>query len=108
MTDLIERAHYDELEGRMVIQTTYDNSGVLEANKAAQNEAPEFGRYAGNLVHAARVHMGDVVRLKNLGYDLLSPDPAEVRRALCYMQSEERHLLTVPGNPFAKTRNKWV
>lgn len=108
MDDLVERLHYDENEQKMIVQTTYDNSAVIEANKQAQNATPEFGKYKGNLVHAARLHMGDIVRLKNLGYDVLSSDPAEVRRALCYIQSNEQYLLTITGKPFAKVRNKWV
>ncbi len=108
MTDLIETETYDERDDKMIVRTTYDNNAVLEANKQAQNAAPETGRYKGNLTHVGRIHMGDVVRLKNQGFDVLSADPAEVRRALLHIQANERHLLTVPGTPFAKTRSKWV
>ena len=53
-------------------------------------------------------HMGDIVRLKNEGYNLLSPDPEEVKRALLHIQSNERYMLTVPGTPIAKKQQKWV
>lgn len=105
--DVLERTVYDERDNKMVTQTVYDNTAVLEANKRAQNDAPEFGRYKGDLCHVGRVHMGDVTRLKNIGYDLLSADPEEVRRTLLYIQSNEPHLLTVPGKPFAKVRPQW-
>lgn len=103
-----ETLHFDEDKERVVIQTTYDNSDVLAANKAERNAAPEFGRYKGNLVHVGRIDEGDVVRLKNMGYNLLSHDPDEYRRALLYIQSNEPNLLTIPGRPFAKVRPKWV
>ena len=105
--DVIETTVYDERDDRMVVKTTYDNSAVIDANKEAQATATNFGRYSGNLVHVGRIHLGDVTRLKNLGYDILSSDPQEVRRALCYIQSNEPHLLTVPGKPFAMVRPKW-
>jgi hypothetical protein len=108
MSELIERVQYNEQEDRLIVQTTYDNSAVIEANKAAKNAAPEFGRYKGNLVKVGSIHEGDVVRLKNMGYNLFSSDPAEVRRALMYLQENEQHMLTVPGKPFAKVRPKWA
>jgi hypothetical protein len=105
---IVEKHIYDERDEKMIVQTTYDNSTIIEANKQAQNDAPSIGRYKGNLVHVGRLHMGDIVRLKNLGYDVLAADPAEYRRALLYIQSNEPHLLTVPGKPFAKVRPKWA
>lgn len=108
MSDIREQVNYIESEDKLVIQTTYDNSALIEANKAAQNAAPEFGRYKGDMVKVGSLHEGDIVRLRNMGYDLLSPDPAEVRRALLYIQENEQFLLTVPGKPFARVRNKWV
>lgn len=107
MSDLIETTLYDELENKMVVKTTYDNSSVLAENERARNDAPEFGRYKGNLVRVANIHMGDVVRLKNLGYDILAADPTEARRALLYIQSNEPHLMTVPGTPIARAKTSW-
>ena len=52
--------------------------------------------------------MGDVQRLHNLGYKLLSPDPDEVRRALLYVQQNEPHLMTVNKKAFAKKRTTWL
>lgn len=108
MSGIIENVQYDDLADKIVVQTIYDNTSVIEDNKQAQNDAPDVGRYKGNLCHVATIHEGDVIRLKNLGYDLLSIDPDESRRCLLYIQSNEPHLLAVPGRPFAKVRNTWL
>jgi hypothetical protein len=110
MSDIVQTSHYDEQSDKLIVRTRYDNTDVIEDNKRAQNDSPSIGRYMGGdrLIHVGSVHEGDIVRLKNLGYNLLSPDVDEVRRALLYIQSNEPHLLTVPGKPFAKVRSKWV
>lgn len=102
---------YDEAEDRLIVKTTYDNSDVLKANLEQRNAASEFRRYKSNnsqLVHVGRIDEGDVIRLKNIGYNLLSPDKDEWRRALLYIQQNEPNLLTVPGKPLAKKRLSWV
>lgn len=105
---IVKATTYDELEDKMVVRTTYDNSAVLALNAAEKSAKPEgYGKFKGNLAHVGRVHMGDITRLANMGYDLLSPDPEEVRRALCYIQANEPVLLTVEGRPFAMHRNTW-
>lgn len=93
-----------EEDGRVVQTTTYDNDAVLRANAVQRAEGDGYGK---RLVHAARLSLGDVERLRNMGYDLLSNDPQEVRRALCYVQSNESMFLTVSGRPFAMARPKW-
>jgi hypothetical protein len=108
MTDLIRTTLYDERDNKVINKVTYDNSAVLALNAAERSERTGFGKYKGNLVHVGRIHLGDIERLKNLGYNLLSPDMDEVRRALMYIQENEPKLLTVEGKPFAKVRNKWA
>jgi hypothetical protein len=111
MSILKTESKLDETSGKMLVTTTYDNTAVLELNKAERNERIDGPQYqAGNskLIHAARIDMGDVQRLINLGYNLLSPDPEETRRALLYIQSNEPDLLTVNSKPFAKVRPRWV
>lgn len=107
MSEIVETLHYDEMADRLIVQSTYDSSAVIEANREAQKQAQETGRYKGTLVHVARIDEGDVLRLKNMGYNLLSPDPEEFKRALLYIQSNERDLLTVPGTPIAKKKQIW-
>lgn len=97
----------DELNGKMVVNTIYDNTEVLKLNAAERNAKIDGPQFKGRLAHVARIDMGDVQRLINLGYNLLSPDPDENRRALLYIQSNEPHLLTVNKKPFAKKRLRW-
>ena len=105
---MITKSFYDEKSDKLVTQLTYDNSSVLSANIEAQKQAPETGRYKGNFVHVGEIHIGDIARLKASGFDLLSADPDDVRRALLHIQSNERNMLKVPGTPIAKKKTKWV
>lgn len=111
MAILTEKSTYIEDTDKMIVETVYDNTAVLEANKAARNSAPEFGKYKSSnsgLIHAGRIDEGDIIRLKNMGYNLYSPDKDEWRRALLYIQTNEPQLLTVPGKPFSKRKLVWV
>lgn len=105
-----ETLHYDEMEDRLTVNTSYDAQPVLDSNKRIKNSlnSKAIQKYNGEMVHAARFNEGDIVRLKNLGYNLLSPDQDEVRRALVYVQENEPHLMLVHGKPFAKQRMKWA
>ena len=107
MQDLIETSHYDEATGSLVVKTSYDNSQVMAENIMTKNLQPETGRYKGNLVKVATIHLGDVARLKNLGYNILSSDPEEVKRALLYIQAEEKAHMVMPGTPIAKRKQSW-
>ena len=108
MSDLIETSTYDEATDSLVVKTSYDSSAVIANNIMTKNLQPETGRYKGNLVKVGSIHMGDVVRLKNLGYNILSPDPDEVKRALLYIQSEEKAHLSMPGTPISKRKQSWL
>ncbi len=108
MSDLVEKSFYDESSDKLVVKTSYDSSAVLALNEAQRIATPETGRYKGNLVHVGRIHMGDVIRLKNEGYDLMSSDPDEVKRALLHIQSNERAHLTMPGTPISKKKQSWA
>lgn len=108
MNDLVETSHYDVDSDTLIVKTSYDNRQVLANNMAERNAQPETGRYKGNLVKVGTIHLGDVQRLKNLGYNILSPDPDEVKRALLYIQAEEKHHLTMPGNPIGKKKHAWA
>jgi len=106
---LHEQIKYDEAEDRLTISTSYDAEPVIEDNKEAKAglNPKAIQKYKGDMVHACRLHEGDVVRLRNLGYNLLSPDPDEVRRALVYVQHNEPHLMRVHSKPFTRRRVKW-
>lgn len=108
MTDMIDRLH---LSGNQIIEETiYDNSAVMEFNKQARASANEHGTYKSKnsgLVNVGKIHMGDVVRLRNMGYNLLSSDRDEVKRALLYIQENEKFLLTKNGKPISKRKVIW-
>lgn len=107
MSDIKEIDYYDHANDVLITKHTQDVTDILDANKADRNATPEFGKYKGNLVKAASISLVDVIRLKNMGYDLLSPDPDQRRRALVYIQQNEQHHLTVNGKPFARKRVSW-
>ena len=115
MTDDLRRTSYfDEQEGVMTISVTQDVEPYLEENKIARLNTPEFGRYKGNLVHAASIPVAVIEMMRNgqcctdgIKYNLLSDDPEEKRRALVHVQTEHKALLTIEGKPFAKKRPKW-
>lgn len=98
-------------DDKVVVTTSYDNRSILKDNLNSRNAAQETGRYKKNtagLVHVGRIHEGDVVRLMNMGYNLLTSDPEEKKRALLYIQNNEPYLLTVPGKPIAKKKQVWT
>ena len=103
-----EELIYEQKDDRMVIKNTYDNSELLIQNREDRNTGTKSEQYKGNLVKVASISEGDLVRLKNMGYDLMSADPDEKRRALLYIQQNEQDFLTVKGKPFAKNRQRWV
>jgi hypothetical protein len=107
----MEKMHYIEAEDKLVVETIYDPTDVLAQNAAERADRPEHGKYRtstpAGLVKVASIPEEHIVALKNIGYNLLSPDPAEVRRALVYIQQNEPHWLTVSGRPFAIHRPKW-
>jgi len=109
MSEIKENYHYDEMEDRLTVTTSYDAQPVIDSNKRIKNglNSKSIQKYNGDMVHAARFGEGDVVRLKNMGYNLLSPNQDEVRRALVYVQENEPHLMLVHGKPFARQRIKW-
>jgi len=107
---LKETRQYDEKDDKLIVTTTYDSSGTIEANKKARNRTPGTGAFkqANNgLVHALRIEMGDIIRLQNIGYNLLSPDKDETRRALVYIQQNEPWHIPTTGKVFARKRIKW-
>jgi hypothetical protein len=60
------------------------------------------------MVKVASIDLDHLVTLKNMGYDLLSPDPAEVKRALLYIQAHENAWMVVDGKPIGERKQQWV
>lgn len=106
----MKQYHYIESEDKLVEETLYDPTDVIEANKAQRNSGERFaiGSKGQQLVHVARIDMDHVEALRNMGYDLLSPDPEEVKRALRYVQANENVWMTVDGKPIGERKQVWV
>lgn len=101
--------HHDVMEDKLHVKYSYDAQPVLEQNKI---EREQFRTYKQSetmkgMVKVASLHPGDVERLANAGYNLMSPDPEEVKRALRYIQAEEKFLLTVEGKPISRKKVIW-
>ncbi len=95
-------------EDKFHVVHSYDAEPVIEQNKSERDAFTTY-KAAGlknGMVKVASLHQGDVERLSSLGYDLLSPDPEEWRRALLYIQSEQKALMTVTGKPLGK-KTSW-
>jgi hypothetical protein len=100
---------YDELTDTLGIKTTYDPSDVIDANKAQRAEGRSFiGSKGQQMLHVARIDMDHIEALANMGYNLLSPDKDEVRRALLYIQQNEPVWMTVDGKPIAQRKQGWT
>ena len=108
---LVETRYFDDKTGNLTVKTSYNSSDTISANKKARNRTPNTGKFKqsnSGLVHALRIEMGDVLRLKNMGYNLLSPDKDEMRRALLYIQQNEPWHIPTKGKIFAKNRAVWT
>lgn len=97
------------VDDKLVVRTVYDPTETIEANKEARAIAPKHRVSNGKLLtKVMEIDEGHIIALKNKGYNLLSPDPAEWKRALLYIQQNEPVWLTVNGKPIAEFRQRWV
>lgn len=111
MSEMKEKITFDRLENKVVTEYVQDVEPILEQNKFIRNCENETGRFkSGNsgLVHAVSISEVDVLRLKHMGYDLMSPDQDERRRALMYIQQNEKQWLVTNGKPFQRKRQVWA
>lgn len=100
---------YIESEDKVVVRTVYDPTETIEANKEARLTAPKHKVSNGKaLVKVMDIPEEHVIALINKGYNLLSPDPEEWKRALRYIQQHEPVWMTVNGKPIADFRQRWV
>lgn len=103
----MERLHYIEEGDKLVTETIYDPTEVIEANRIERIANGKARLSDTRMVKVASIHEDHVTALHNQGYKLYSSDPAEVRRTLCYIQENEPDWMTVEGKPFAMWRPKW-
>ena len=101
---------YDEHTNTLGIRTSYDPSAVIEQNAIERASGRQYlgSHKETRMVKVASIDVDHIEALKNLGYNLLSPDPDEQRRALLYIQQHEPVWLTVDGKPFASFKQRWV
>jgi hypothetical protein len=106
---LAESRLYDEATDSLTVQTVYDPTATIEANKEERLTAPKHHISNGKaLVKVMDIDAEHVLALRNQGYDLLSPDPDEWKRVLLYIQQNEPVWMTVNGKPIASFRQRWV
>lgn len=105
----MEKTTYIDAEDKLVVETIYDPTETIEANAEARALAPKHHISNGKLlVKVMDIDADHILALKNLGYNLLSPDPEEWRRALLYIQANEPVWMTVNGKPIASFKQRWV
>jgi|JI10StandDraft_1071094.scaffolds.fasta_scaffold41216_5 hypothetical protein len=96
-------------DGKVITQTIYDVEPTFEQNAALRTNAPVMvGSKGQALMLAASVPMEHVLALKNMGYDLLSPDRDEMRRALVFLQSEQSKFMTTDKKVFTTRHQRWA
>lgn len=101
--------HFDESDDRLIIETIYDPEAVIEENAEIRASGPvKIGSKNNEMVLAMRIPLEHVEALRNLGYNLLSPDPAEVKRTLLYVQANQPKFLTTDKKMIAERKQVWV
>lgn len=106
---LAENYSYIPEKDQLVVETLYDPAETIEANKEERALAPKHRISNGKaLVKVMDIDEEHILALINKGYNLLSPDPDEWRRALLYIQSNEPVWMTVNGKPIATFRQRWI
>jgi hypothetical protein len=104
----MEKLHYYEDTDTLVTETIYDATDVIEQNAAIRANAPvTIGSKGQRLVLAMSLPMEHIVALKNEGYDILSADPEEARRAMLYVQSNQQQFLTTAKKMIAERKQSW-
>jgi hypothetical protein len=104
----MEKLHYIEETDQLVTETIYDAEPVIEENAAIRASGPvEFGSKGQRLVLAMRIPEEHVTALRNEGYNLLSSDPEESRRAMLYVQANQAKFLTTDKKMIAERKQQW-
>lgn len=91
-------ADYEEKEDKLIIERVQDVEPIIEANKRAFNDAPETGRYSGDMHHVAQIPMvviEDYCKKKGLDFHTFMADKKEWKRFL--NDPDHRAFRTRPG-----------
>jgi len=104
----MERVTYIESEDRLVVETLYDAQDALDEAAAARAHGKvQIGSKGQELTLACVIPLEHITALKNEGYDFLSPDPAEFRRALVYIQQNQQRFMATDKKVFSTVKPKW-
>ena len=92
-----------------MLEVRQELSQIREQNAQLRASGPVvIGSKGQSLTLAASVPMEHVLALKNMGYDLLSPDRDEMRRALVFLQSEQGKFMTTDKKVFTTRHQRWA
>ena len=111
MTRLAQRSELIEDIGKVVTTTTYDVEPALrEAEEARQSGDVLVGSKGQQMLKAAVIPLDHITRIKQeSGFDLLSPDPDQWRKALLYLQQNHSRFMATEKKVFTgREAQKWV
>lgn len=103
-----KRSYIPELD-RLVVETIYDaEPAMLEAEAARQQGDVLIGSKGQQLLKACIIPLEHILRVKEeSGFDLLSPDPDQWRRALVYIQQHHQKFMATDRKVFSVHKPKW-
>lgn len=104
----MEKTTYIESEDRLVVETIYDAEPAIETAAEARAQGKvTFGSKGQEMMLACVIPLEHITALRNEGYDLLSPDPDEWRRALVYIQQNQHKFMATDKTVFSTKKPKW-
>ena len=105
----MERSTYIESEDRLIVETIYDAEPAMrEAEEARQQGGVFIGSKGQQMLKACVIPLEHILKVKEeSGYDLLSPDPDQWRRALVYIQQNHQRFMATDKKVFSTVKPKW-
>lgn len=106
-----ERREYIPETNKVVVTTTYDiEPALIEAAEDRQRGGVLVGSKGQQMLKACTFPIEHIARVKEeSGYDLLSPDPDQWRKALLYIQQHHERLMSTDKKVFTgREAQKWV
>lgn len=98
-------------QDRLVTHTVYDaEPALIEAEQARQQGGVMVGSKGQQMLKACVIPLDHISKVKEeSGYDLLSPDPEQWRKALAYIQANHSLFMATDKKVFTgKVTPKWV
>lgn len=103
-----KRSYIPELD-RLVVETIYDAEPAMQEAEAARQQGDVLiGSKGQQLLKACVIPLEHILRVKEeSGYDLLSPNPDQWRRALVYIQQNHQKFMATDKKVFSVHKPKW-